>query len=168
MATHSSILVQRLPGTEKPRGLWFLGLHIVRHDWSDLARMYSTGLVFFLSCVVTDASHISGPGGDKGLLDSAPWSRHPGSLSNASGWETAQWDSEPPMGFRHHCGLDTMMRGMTFTIFTPFYWPKQVQWTSLVLMGRSPAILLQGEQWIIGSHTQPITTVMITNYHYYT
>ena len=32
MATHSSILVQRLPWTEKPRGLWFIGLHIVRHD----------------------------------------------------------------------------------------------------------------------------------------
>ena len=37
MATHSSILAWRIPGMGEPGGLPTLGLHIVGHDWSDLA-----------------------------------------------------------------------------------------------------------------------------------
>ena len=37
MATHSSILVWRIPGTEEPSGLPSMGSHRVGHDWSDLA-----------------------------------------------------------------------------------------------------------------------------------
>ena len=37
MATHSSILAWRIPGTEEPDGLPSMGSHRVRHDWSDLA-----------------------------------------------------------------------------------------------------------------------------------
>ena len=32
MATHSSILVQRIPGTEEPGGLWSTELQRVGHD----------------------------------------------------------------------------------------------------------------------------------------
>ena len=37
MATHSSVLVWRIPGTEEPGGLPSMGSHRVRHDSSDLA-----------------------------------------------------------------------------------------------------------------------------------
>ena len=37
MATHSSVLAWRIPGTGEPAGLPSLGLHRVGHDWSDLA-----------------------------------------------------------------------------------------------------------------------------------
>ena len=37
MATHSSDLAWRIPGTEEPGGLPSLGSHRVGHDWSDLA-----------------------------------------------------------------------------------------------------------------------------------
>ena len=37
MATHSSILAWRIPGTAELGGLPSLGLHRVRHDRSDLA-----------------------------------------------------------------------------------------------------------------------------------
>ena len=37
MATHSSVLAWRIPGTEEPVGLPPVGLHRVGHDWSDLA-----------------------------------------------------------------------------------------------------------------------------------
>ena len=37
MATHSSILSWRIPGTEEPGGLPSMGSHRVEHDWSDLA-----------------------------------------------------------------------------------------------------------------------------------
>ena len=39
MATHSSVLVWRIPGTGEPGGLPSLGLHRVGHDWSDLAAV---------------------------------------------------------------------------------------------------------------------------------
>ena len=37
MATHSSILAWRIPGTEDPGGLPSMGSHRVGHDWSNLA-----------------------------------------------------------------------------------------------------------------------------------
>ena len=37
MATHSSVLACRIPGTEEPGGLPSMGSHRVGHDWSDLA-----------------------------------------------------------------------------------------------------------------------------------
>ena len=37
MATHSSVLAWRIPGTGEPDGLPSLGSHRVGHDWSDLA-----------------------------------------------------------------------------------------------------------------------------------
>ena len=37
MATHSSILAWRIPGTEEPGGLLSMGSHRVRHHPSDLA-----------------------------------------------------------------------------------------------------------------------------------
>ena len=38
MATHSSTLVWRIPGTGEPGGLPSMGSHRVGHDWSDLAE----------------------------------------------------------------------------------------------------------------------------------
>ena len=37
MATHSTVLAWRIPGTGEPGGLPSLGSHRVRHDWSNLA-----------------------------------------------------------------------------------------------------------------------------------
>ena len=44
MATHSSVLDWRIPGTGEPGGPPFMGSHRVGHDWSDLATAaaYST------------------------------------------------------------------------------------------------------------------------------
>ena len=38
MATHSSVLAWRIPGTGEPGRLPSMGSHRVRHDWSDLAE----------------------------------------------------------------------------------------------------------------------------------
>ena len=53
MATHSSVLAWRIPGTGEPGGLPSMGSHRVRHDWSDLAAAYflcsqSYKIFFFL------------------------------------------------------------------------------------------------------------------------
>ena len=37
MATHSSVLAWRIPGTGEPGGLLSMGSHRIGHDWSDLA-----------------------------------------------------------------------------------------------------------------------------------
>ena len=37
MATYSSVLAWRIPGTGEPGGLPSMGSHRVGHDWSDLA-----------------------------------------------------------------------------------------------------------------------------------
>ena len=42
MATHSRVLAWRIPGTVEPGGLPSMGLHRVRHDWSDLAAAAAT------------------------------------------------------------------------------------------------------------------------------
>ena len=39
MATHSSILAWRIPGTGEPGGFPSMGSHRVRHDWSNLAAV---------------------------------------------------------------------------------------------------------------------------------
>ena len=41
MATHSSLLAWRIPGTGEPGGLPTMGSHRVGHDWSDLAAAVS-------------------------------------------------------------------------------------------------------------------------------
>ena len=41
MATHSSVLAWRIPGTEEPGGLPSMGSHRVGHDRSDLAAAFS-------------------------------------------------------------------------------------------------------------------------------
>ena len=46
MATHSSVLTWRIPGTGEPGGLASLGSHRVGHDWSDLAVAAYTDLRF--------------------------------------------------------------------------------------------------------------------------
>ena len=40
MATHSSVLAWRIPGTGEPGELPSMGSHRVGHDWSDLAACY--------------------------------------------------------------------------------------------------------------------------------
>ena len=56
MATHSSVLAWRIPGTGEPGGLPSMGSHGVGHDWSDLAAYYGLrwGLFYIvaLSCLL--------------------------------------------------------------------------------------------------------------------
>ena len=60
MATHSSILAWRIPGTEEPGGLPALVSHRVAHGWSDLAAAAS---------ILAWKSH------GWGLVNYSPWGR---------------------------------------------------------------------------------------------
>ena len=44
MATHSSVLARRVPGTEEPNGLLSMQSHRVGHDWRNLAAAAAAGL----------------------------------------------------------------------------------------------------------------------------
>ena len=52
MATHSSILVWKIPWTEDPGGLLSIGSQRVEHDWSDLACMHADTRIFHRNLLV--------------------------------------------------------------------------------------------------------------------
>ena len=68
MATHSSVLAWRIPGTGEPGGLPSMGSHRVRHDWSDLAaaaahsqsvvRESEVDVFLELSCIFDDPTDV--------------------------------------------------------------------------------------------------------------
>ena len=49
MATHSSVLAWRIPGTGEPDGLLSMVSHRVGHDWSDLAAAAAATSIYILS-----------------------------------------------------------------------------------------------------------------------
>ena len=51
MATHSSVLAWRIPGTKEPGGLPSMGSHRVGHDWSDLAAAADVAFPSDFHCV---------------------------------------------------------------------------------------------------------------------
>ena len=51
MATHSSVLAWRIPGTGEPSGLPSLGSHRVGHDRSDLAAVSSSSSSSSMVCM---------------------------------------------------------------------------------------------------------------------
>ena len=54
MATHSSVLAWRIPGTEEPCGLPSMGSHRVGHVWSDLAAAAARSTVIIcLHCLLS-------------------------------------------------------------------------------------------------------------------
>ena len=57
MATHSSILAWRIPGTEEPSGLQSMGSHRVGHDRSDLAAAEAAAWLFMGQVIGRD-NHI--------------------------------------------------------------------------------------------------------------
>ena len=67
MATHSSILAWRIPGMAEPGGLLSMGLHRVRHDWSDLAAAAAAFYQMFLQ-PKANSGNLTNPTGEKKSL----------------------------------------------------------------------------------------------------
>ena len=57
MATHSSVLSWRIPGTAGPGGLPSMGSHRVGHDWSDLAAAATAAWPFSLYMYIICLPH---------------------------------------------------------------------------------------------------------------
>ena len=58
MATHSSVLAWRIPGTGEPGGLTSMQTHRVAHDWSDLAAAAAAFGSFYALVSGVDATYI--------------------------------------------------------------------------------------------------------------
>ena len=68
MATHSSVLAWRIPGTGEPGGLPSMGSHSVGHDWSDSAAAAAAATSYLTSgkfSVLNEISSISSKGKHK-------------------------------------------------------------------------------------------------------
>ena len=75
MATHSSVLAWRIPGTGEPGGLPFMGLHKVGHDRCDLAAATAAAAADILleKALATHSST---------LAWKIPWTEEPGRLQS--------------------------------------------------------------------------------------
>ena len=98
MATHSSVLAWRIPGTGEPGGLPSMGLHRVGDDWSDLAAAAAMQIWGFPggsngkeSAKARDSYSIPGSGRSPGgktaphssvLAWRIPWTEEPGGLQS--------------------------------------------------------------------------------------
>ena len=58
MATHSSDLAWRIPGTGEPGRLLSMGSHRVRHDWSDLAAAVASRILPWHICEMATGRQI--------------------------------------------------------------------------------------------------------------
>ena len=90
MATHSSVLAWRIPGTGEPCGLLSMGLHRVGHNWSDLAVVRNPP-----ACAgdIRDASLIPGSGKSPGVGNGNPlqYSYLENSMDRGDWLTTVQW-----------------------------------------------------------------------------
>ena len=59
MATHSSVLAWRIPGTAEPVGLPSTGSHRVRHDWSDLVAAAASVFLVLKGCLILDRCSVN-------------------------------------------------------------------------------------------------------------
>ena len=106
MATHSSVLAWRIPGTGEPGGLPSMGSHRVRHDWSDLA---AAAMAFWASQVALVVKNLPANAGDIRDADSFPGlGRSPGGghdnpfqysclenhMDKGAWWAAVQWVSK--------------------------------------------------------------------------
>ena len=111
MATHSSVLAWRIPGTEEPGRLPSLGSHRVGHNWSDLAAaaaaaaMWSTGLASLPSIYVSLMSMLGSYIGYFSVPSRTPCCLHRSLLT---------WRDLPPAPT--HCWLSTQQPSLEVSV----------------------------------------------------
>ena len=121
MATHSSVLAWRIPGTGKPGGLPSMGSHRVGHDWSDLTAAAAAAASLHLCCSMwttltpdpalhSELSWVLTPGQGQLLLPTS--SSHP--RSEAVGVVPLQAPSYPLTQY--------LVYGINNLLFRGFWW----------------------------------------------
>ena len=84
MATYSSVLAWRIPGTGEPGGLPSMGSHRVRHDWSDLAAAAAAWCIQRLLMTISGLPrHLSGK--------ESAWINKQENWVPSLGWRNRKW-----------------------------------------------------------------------------
>ena len=120
MATHSSVLAWRIPGTGEPGGLPSMGSHRVGHEWSDLAA----SVPHWASLVAQRLKHLPGNARDPGSIPGL--GRSPGEGNSAP----LQYSClENPMdggvwwaAAHRVTKSQTQLSGFTFFLSVPHWW----------------------------------------------
>ena len=94
MATHSSVLAWRIPGTGKPGGLPSMWSHRVGHDWSDLAAAAAAAYTKKCTHVYT---HIN----TRGALERCSLLEELGAMHNKVSWIIHRVISVSSVQFSH-------------------------------------------------------------------
>ena len=123
MATHSSVLAWRIPGTAGPGGLPSMGSHRVGHDWINLAVAAAARRVMEKAMATYSST----------LAWKIPWTEEPGRLQS--------------MGSRNR----TWLSNFTFT-FHFHVLEKEMATHSCVLAWRNPGMAKPGGLLSVGSH----------------
>ena len=137
MATHSSVLAWRIPGTGELGGLPSMGLHRVGYDWSDLAA--AAGYI----CALYEAVRIVlyTVLGDMSCMEKA-MAPHSSTLA----WQIP-WTEEPGrLQFMGSIGVGHKW-ATSLSLFTFMHWRRKWQPTPVFWPGES-----QGLESLVGCH----------------
>ena len=131
MATHSSVLAWRIPGTGEPHGLPSTGSHRVGHDWSDLAAAAAAaGLPQWLRSKESTAIQeiqemwVQYPGWEDPLEEET--ATHSSILAHKISW-TEEPGRLQSMGLQHWTGLSNWEHmWLMILVFTDHYFPTPI------------------------------------------
>ena len=130
MATHSSVLAWRIPGTVEPGGLPSMGSHRVGHDWSDLAAAVAVSIrklwvkkVRNMTCIGKEmATHSSI------LAWKIPWTEEPGWLLSMRSQRVGHdWATSLSLSLSRNTEVCTLISDILKIFFLPTYSASQSQ-----------------------------------------
>ena len=98
MATHSSVLAWRIPGTGEPGGLPSMQAHRVRHNWSDLAAAAVHSFIYRVNCMLSCSCRCN----IMGMLGMVDWTCRP--LLTTRALVAATWQTLC-VGWQQRCWL---------------------------------------------------------------
>ena len=111
MATHSSVLALKIPGTGEPGGLQSMGSHRVRHDWSDSS---SNGQVTRNCCCLLSLLEKEMATHSSILAWRMPWREEPGRLQSM-GLQRVGHDWATSLSLSLYCLSNSCLTNPSFT-----------------------------------------------------
>ena len=106
MATHSTVLAWRIPGTGEPDGLPSQGLHRVGHDWSNLAACSLRDVYMLFKGYFPGLRFTGGSDGKESTCNAGDLNSIPGS------GRSSRHGNEHPL--QYFCLENSMDRGLSF------------------------------------------------------
>ena len=149
MATHSSVLAWRIPGTREPGGLPSMGSYRVGHDWSDLAAAAEQYPASQVALVVKNPHANAGDTRDEGSIPrwgKIPWRRAWQPTPVFLPGESHGWRSQVSYGSQSWTWLKQLSMHSTILLSLWIYiYALEVYWAFVVAL--IPFISPEGHLW---------------------